>query len=119
MTDLSFRKPKSCLSWSVFITEGSNRSSAGKNPDDSYIPLSTGAVCRYWRKAEASSLLGANDVMNSGCELNWIRPAREPVPFVGVVQIPRSGPSAFWKLVRLLEMHMALFLARNMFCESW
>ena len=83
------------------------------------MPLSTGAVCRNWRNAEGSCLFSANEVMNSGCELNWIRPARLPVPLVGVVQIPRSLPRVFWKLVRLLEMHMALFLARNMFCESW
>ena len=64
-------------------------------------------------------MFSANEVMNSGCELNWIRPASGPVPLVGVVQIPRSSPRVFWKLVRLLEMAHALFLARNMFCASW
>src|SRR6478735_5726057 len=94
----------SCFELMVLL---SKRSSAGKKPVALYMPLSDSARWRNARNLAACSFLSEKEVMNSGWELKCTLPASDPVPTLGGAMTPRSSPSCFWNLVRLLVMASA------------
>src|SRR6478735_4672329 len=105
----------SCFELMVLL---SKRSSAGKKPVALYMPLSDSARWRNARNLAACSFLSEKEVMNSGWELKCTLPASDPVPTLGGAMTPRSSPSCFWNLVRLLVMAKAHLPAKNMFMAS-